>query len=412
LIFSAIFSGAETAFFSLAKIHIKKLEKENSARSHRILKLLKNPRQLLITVLLGGTLADITSTAMATLYVLKLVEHKTPGEISLAMGCLVVVMTALLLIFGEVIPKLIAFSIPARFASFSSFILIVFRFLTYPVIIIIDWFTSKLSRKRDFNKEIHAALSRDDIRNIVQSESSNHLLEENEKKIIDSIFRFSSTEVREIMVPRVDITGVDSSSTIADATRIIVETGYSRIPVYKKTIDDIVGIIYAKDLILYPEKNTIQSVQRKVTFIPENMKIQTLLTQFQSRKKQIAIVVDEYGGTAGIVTLEDILEELVGEIMDEYDDEQPMVTKLGEDNYLLSGMLQISEVNRRFEMDLPVEFDNLADFLYSELNHIPKKNEKYRYLDIAEFQISQIKKQRIFYVKMKIIRVAQEDADG
>jgi CBS domain containing-hemolysin-like protein len=411
LIFSAIFSGAETAFFSLAKIHIKKLEKENSARSHRILKLLKNPRQLLITVLLGGTLADITSTTLATIYVIKLTPDFTTSQISLAMAALVVGMTTLLLIFGEVIPKLIAFSIPAKFASFSSFILIVFRFLTYPVIITLDWLTSTLSKKRDFTKEIHSALSREDIRNIVQSESSNHLLEENERKIIDSIFRFSSTEVREIMVPRVDITGIDISASIAEATKVIVESGYSRIPVYKKTIDDIIGIIYAKDLILYPEKNTIQNVQRKVTFIPENMKIQTLLTLFQNRKKQIAIVVDEYGGTAGIVTLEDILEELVGEIMDEYDDEQPMVTKLSENNYLLSGMLQISEVNRRFNLELPDEFDNLADFLYSELNHIPKKNEKYRYLDIADFLISQIKKQRIFYVKMKILRVEKEGAD-
>jgi CBS domain containing-hemolysin-like protein len=210
----------------------------------------------------------------------------------------------------------------------------------------------------------------------------------------------------------VDITGIEITSSINDAKQAVIKSGYSRIPVFKKTIDEIIGIIYAKDLILNPEKTTINSIQRKVTFVPENMKIQALLNQFQSKKKQIAIVVDEYGGTSGLVTLEDILEQLVGEIMDEYDNEKPMITKLTDDSYLISAMVQISELNREFNLTLNEEFDNLAEFLCSELNHIPVKNEQYIHEESVEFVITQIKKQRINFVKMRLINQDAEIEGG
>ena len=213
------------------------------------------------------------------------------------------------------------------------------------------------------------------------------------------------------MIPRVDITGIEISASVSDAKKVIVSSGYSRLPVYKKTIDEIVGILHAKDFILFPEKTNLHALQRKVIFIPENMKIQNLLTQFQNKKKQIAIVVDEYGGTSGIVTLEDILEELVGEIMDEYDVEQQKITKLSENNYLISGMIQISELNREFELNLNEDFDNLAELLYDELNHIPHKNEKYIHEDSVEFTISHLKKQRINFVKMKLLNKNNETTD-
>jgi len=313
----------------------------------------------------------------------------------------VIVMTIVILVFCEIIPKLYAFSAPMRVARFTVVFVYIVRYAFFPLIVFIEWFIIKISKKKDTHHSSKTAFSHEEIRNIVQSDSTHHPLEENEKRIIDSIFRFSSTAVKEVMVPRVDITGIEFSASLDEVKKAIIESGYSRIPVYKKTLDEIIGVIYAKDLILCPEKSTIKSIQRKVTFIPENMKIQTLLNQFQSKKKQIAIVVDEYGGTSGLVTLEDILEELVGEIMDEYDNELPMITKLHEGDYLVSAMIQISEFNREFDLNLSEEFDNLAEFLYSELNHIPVKNEKYIYEDAVEFVITQIKKQRINYVRMR-----------
>ena len=404
VIMTALFSGAETAFFSLSKIHTKKLEKDNDSRSKRLLFLLKKPKQLLITTLLGSNLVSIYATAQATLFVLRLSAERefTLGQTSLLMTGLVVVMTILLLVFGEIIPKLYAFSKPIGVANFTSFFVFFVLFIFYPIIIGLEWFLAKISKKKNLTDLSAASLSHDDLRNMVQSESSSLPLEESEKRIIDSIFRFPSTTVREIMVPRVDIEGVEISASLEDLKAAFIDSGYSRLPVYKKTIDEIVGILYAKDLILSPEKKHWHTLQRKVSFIPENMKIQTLLNQFQSSKKMIAIVVDEYGGTAGLVTIEDILEELVGEIMDEYDEEQDKIIKLSENNYLISAMVQVSELNREFDLDLNEDFDNLAEFLYSELNHIPVKNEKYVYNETIEFTITQIKKQRINFVKMKI----------
>ena len=404
LFFSALFSGAETAFFSMTKIHLKKIEKNKDSKSKKIINLLKKPRRLLITILLGNTLVNITASSLATLYALNLSKNLSVTHKSLAMTIMIVIMTALLLVFGEIIPKLYAFSSPIKFAHLTSFMLNLVKIIFFPIVIILEWFAGIISKRKDSPYSLHSSLSHEDIRNIVQSESNNHPLEENEKKIIDSIFRFSSTEVKEIMVPRVDITGVEISSTITEAKQIIINSGYSRIPVYKKSLDEIIGIIYAKDFILFPEKSNLHSLQRKVIFIPENMKIQTLLNQFQSKKKQIAIVVDEYGGTSGLVTLEDILEELVGEIMDEYDEEQPMITKLNDFNYLVSGMIQVAELNREFNLSLDEDFDNLAELLYSELNHIPHKNEKYTFEDSVEFTITQLKKQRINFVKMKLLK--------
>jgi len=407
LVFSALFSGSETAFFSLTKIDIKKLEKENNAKSKRINNLLKKPKQLLITILLGNTIVNVSATSIATLYALRLSIDFSTAMKSLVMTSLVVIMTILLLLFGEIIPKLYAFSSPVKVATFTSYLIIFMRYLFYPIIVVLEWFILKISKKKDSQNDLEGRLSHEDIINIVQSESNNHPLEENEKKIIDRIFRFPSTEVKEIMIPRVDITGIEISSSIEDAKKLIVSSGHSRIPVFKKTIDEIVGIIHAKDFILFPEKTTLHTLQRKVMFITENMKIQTLMTQFQTKKKQIAIVVDEYGGTSGVVTLEDILEELVGEIMDEYDVEYHKITKLSDNQYLVSGMIQISVLNSDFDLNLNEEFDNLAELLYAELNHIPHKNEKYVHEDSVEFVISHLKKQRISFVKMKLLKTIE-----
>ena len=403
LVLSALYSSSETAFFSLAKLHIKKLEKEKSTKSKRIYNLLKKPKQLLATMLLGNTLVNISATSLATLYTISISEHMTPAGKSFLMVALIVCMTVLIILFGEIIPKLYAYSTPIKVAGFTSYLIIFTRFLFYPLILSLEWFILKITKKKNTTIDHKTSLCYEDIVNMVQSDSNKTPLQENEKKIIDRILDFSTTEVTEIMIPRVDINGIEASVSIDDVKKAIIASGHSRIPVYKKTIDDIIGIIHAKDIILFPDKKTVKSLQRGVMFVTENMKIQTLLNQFQSRKQQMAIVVDEYGGTSGIVTIEDILEELVGEIMDEYDVEQNKITKLSDNNYLVSGMIQISELNRDFNLDLNEDFDNLAELLYAELNHIPHKNEKYIHQDSIEFIISHLKKQRINYVKMRIL---------
>lgn len=413
LLLSAFFSSSETAFFTLSKIHLKKLEKINNQSSRRIFRLLNRTRQLLITILLGNTIVNIIATSIATLLAIdfadKVVQNPSLKPFIITME--IVIMTILLLIFGEITPKIMAFSRPIKFASIYSLPLELLKTVFYPIIYLLEKMVALITKKGEVNTNPNSTLTSEDFHNFIKSKSNNHPLEENEKKIIDSIFKFSSTEVKEIIVPRVDIVGVDVTDTIENARRKIIDSGYSRIPVFHKSIDDIIGVLYAKDLILYPDKTQLNNIMRKPFYVTENMKIQNLLNQFKAKKIQIAIVVDEYGGTAGLVTLEDILEQLVGEIMDEYDEEMPLITKINNSDYIVSGMYNISDLNQQFDLGIEDEYENLAAYLFDMINHMPKKNEFYTLEEKAVFTVTQIKKQRITYIKLHLLTHIENEED-
>lgn len=402
LLLSAFFSGSETAFFSLSKIHLKKLEKENDRKTRRVVRLLHNPRELLIIILIGNTIVNVAASSIAATLALKWAKSLGGSAGSLALVVEIVVMTLLLLIVGEITPKLIAFSSPEKFAIHAGFVLECMRYLLWPIIKILSFISSIFSDKSA--PRFQSNLTSEDFKNLINSKVTENSLEESEKMIIDSIFRFSSITAREIMVPRVDIEAIDIGQGIDALKQLIIDEGYSKIPIYRKNIDSIIGMVYAKDIILNPEKTNIHALLRPTIFIPENVKIQNLLNQFRTRKIQFAIVVDEYGGTSGLITLEDILEELVGEILDEYDEEQAYVTKLTENEYMLNAMVSVAELNRTFNLNIDEdEYDNLADFLYDSMNKVPTRNEKYFYDNAVQFTISNIKANRINYVRMKIL---------
>ncbi len=402
LLLSAFFSGSETAFFSLSKIHLKKLEKENDRKTRRVVRLLHNPRELLIIILIGNTIVNVAASSIAATLALKWAKSLGGSAGSLALVVEIVVMTLLLLIVGEITPKLIAFSSPEKFAIHAGFVLECMRYLLWPIIKILSFISSIFSDKSA--PRFQPNLTSEDFKNLINSKVTENSLEESEKMIIDSIFRFSSITAREIMVPRVDIEAIDIGQGIDALKQLIIDEGYSKIPIYRKNIDSIIGMVYAKDIILNPEKTNIHALLRPTIFIPENVKIQNLLNQFRTRKIQFAIVVDEYGGTSGLITLEDILEELVGEILDEYDEEQAYVTKLTENEYMLNAMVSVAELNRTFNLNIDEdEYDNLADFLYDSMNKVPTRNEKYFYDNAVQFTISNIKANRINYVRMKIL---------
>jgi CBS domain containing-hemolysin-like protein len=400
LILSAFFSSAETAFFSLSKFQLKKLETSNKSSNKRILKLLKYPRQLLITILLGNTIVNIAAASIAAGIALNFESDVMNKELFLVIE--VVLMTIILLIVGEITPKLCAFANAEKIASFSSAIIQSLKFILFPIIFILERISMLFTKNSVLENEPHE-LTKEDFENLINSDSQSSSLEEKEKEIIRSIFKFPSISVKDIMIPRVDIVAVDIAKGIVNAKKKILRSGHSRIPVYKNSIDDVIGFIYAKDLILNETKKTIASLLRRPMFVTENMKIQTLLNQFKSRKVHIAVVVDEYGGTAGLISMEDILEELVGEIMDEYDNEKPEMVKISENEFILSGMMNTRDLNEEFHICLDEEeHENLAAFLYDEFNHVPKKNEKLEYNNRFTFTIKSIKGQRIDYVKLVI----------
>ena len=407
LIISAFFSGSETAFFSLSKIQIKKLEKSSNKSSKRILRLLSNPKELLIIILLGNTIVNVAASSTAALIAISIGEEYLPQfSQSLIMIVEIIIMTILLLIFGEIAPKLLAFSSPEKTARSSSFFLEIIKYLLWPIIIILEFISSIFSAK---NKAEQTNITSEDFKNLIKSKVTKHPLEENEKRIITSIFRFSSTDANKIMTPRVDIAGVDTSEGLQKVKEIIIRSGHSKIPIYKTNIDNIIGIIYAKDIILNPTKQSISSLLRPPLFVTENTKIQNLLNKFKRRKIQIAIIVDEYGGTEGLITLEDILEELVGEIRDEYDKEKPNIVKLNNGTYSINGMYSISELNEKFILDIDEEkYDNLAEFIYDNFNKVPEENESFIYNELVKFTVKSVKARRIEYITLEIINKSDE----
>ncbi len=408
LVLSAFFSGSETAFFSINKLQIKKLESNKKNGSKRIIKLLGKPTYLLIMILLCNTLINIAVSSISTILAIELNQtyHWFANSTSPILIAIQIVITAIaLLTMGEIIPKLFAFGNSEKFAGFASIFLLPLSYILYPILKPIEIIINLISKKNVISTKESYKITTEDFKNLVKSESADHPLEDNEKEIIAGIFRFSSTEVREIIMPRVDIVAVEENESIEELKKKIREFGYSRIPVYSENIDNITGIINVKDLILNNGYSNIKELKRPAFFITENAKIQVLFNHFQTNKMQIAIVVDEYGGTAGLVTLEDILEELVGDILDEYDADEPKeIDEISENVYILSGKLSISEINEKFELDIDSEeYDNLADYLLSEFNHIPSEGETFEIESLAKFTITSINGQRIEFVQLNIL---------
>lgn len=378
LLLSAFFSGSETAFFSLSRLYLKKMEGFGTPGARRTLALLKRPRRLLISLLLGNTFVNMAISSLATLLVIRLAEGSSWGLSSLV-TIQIIITTAVILVFGEIIPKLLALSTASSFARGTSLPLQLLQYLLFPLVWLFERLSMLVSRKQGADRYLGQSITSEEFHNLIHSERSNHSLEDHEKQMLVGLFRFREAQISEIYVPRVKISAIEENSSMEELRDLILETGYSRVPVYRETIDDIIGIVYVKDMLLYPEKTSITQIMRPAWFVTENMKVQALLNQFKTRKMQLAVVVDEYGGTSGIISLEDILEEIVGEIHDEYDhEEMPEITAHTDDHFTVSGSVNIRQFNHQFSTDIdPDEFDNLAEYLLSHFNHVPVPGESH-----------------------------------
>ncbi len=407
LLLSAFFSGSETAFFSLSRIYLKKLENKKTAQSRRILSLLGKPRQLLVTILFGNTFVNMGISSLSTLIAIGIADRNN-WNLSSVVTLQVIITTSVVLIFGEILPKLIALATATGFANLASLPLQLISYVLHPLVWLVDRFSLLLSKKQLDDKHLSSKFTTEEFHNLIQSESSHNSLEEHEKKILVGLFRFREAELTEIYTPRVKITAIEEKQSLEELRDLILATGYSRIPVYRETIDDIIGIVYVKDLLMYPEKNSITEFMRPAWFVTENMKVQSLLNQFKIKKMQLAVVVDEYGGTSGIISLEDILEEIVGEIHDEHDhEEMPELLRKEDGSYILSGSVNIRQLNQEFSIDIdPEEYDNLAEYLLSQFNHVPATGEIHRMDELLEFRILESDGKSI--KRVQVIKLANE----
>ena len=400
LAMSAIASGAEVAFFSLTRRDIDELEERTDASARRVLDLLANRDRLLATILVANNMVNICLVIFTTQLIDKLFVLNPTWDFIFK----TVVVTFLLLLFGEILPKVFSQAKPIAMATFFSIPLKVLRWLLYPLAFILIRTSSRVSRLATKSAEISIEELADAV-DIAETGSAE------EQKMLSGIVSFGQTEVVEIMHSRVDITGLEYDATYDEVRHIIVEMGYSRIPVYGDDLDDVRGMLYVKDLLPYISESSDfewQKLLRKPYFVPEHMMIDDLLKEFQKKKIHIAIVVDEYGATQGLVSLEDILEEVVGEITDESDDEEDrLYEKIGDNTYIFDAKIHLSEFVRAigFEEDAFADVEGhaetLAGLMMELKRDLPRRGDELESHGV-KFFIATLEGRRVDKIKVEV----------
>ena len=414
LILSAFFSGSESAYFSLTQSDLRHLhEKSGELKSvKRILYLLEKPKRLLMGILIGNTIVNVAAATVAALFTTRLIiggRFEDHGSIIIE----IVVVTLVILIFSEVSPKVFAVKQADRFARMVSLPLIwIIRLLT-PLSFLFEKMTRGISALLKIKREV-PFVDEKELKLLFEVGEEQGTLDRMEREMIHSIFEFGDTIVKEIMIPRMDMVCVDKEMPLEDVLILVKEKGHSRIPVYDDKVDNIVGILFVKDLLPYMhEKKDVPALinlVRKTYFVPESKMINELLKEFQKERNHMAIVVDEYGGTAGLITLEDVIEEIVGEIRDEYDREIPLFLKVEPNVWLIDGKMNIEDVNETLGFEIPTEedYESLGGFIFSKLGRIPEEKEEVTYRNLRLI-VEKVQRQRI--KKVRVIRQEQHDMD-
>ena len=401
--FSAVISGSEVAFFSLTPKTIQDIRKEKSDNSLRIMHLLSKPEKLLATILISNNLVNVGIVILSS-YLTNLIFNFNGSPI-FEMIFKVVVITFILLLFGEIIPKVYATRFELKFAKFMSLPLTILGKIFSPLSSVLIGSTTiiKNSIKNKNN------ISIDELSEALDLAKDDELKED--EKILKGIVNFGSITTSQIMKPRVDVIATDIKENFKNVINLIVESGFSRIPVFDKTFDEIKGVLYAKDLLPHIHKSSFrwQSLIRPPYYVPETKKINDLLSEFQSKKIHMAIVIDEYGGSAGIITLEDVLEEIVGEITDEFDEDEKQYKRLSDTEIefdakiLLQDFYKIMGIDDDYFDENKGEADTLAGLILEIKGEIPEVNEIATYNDF-EFKIIEVDNRRIKKILCKIIK--------
>jgi putative hemolysin len=402
---SALVSGSEVAYFSLSPSEIHKIAAGATKRHFYLLKNLESPEQLLATILVANNFVNVGVVILSSFSVNEMIDFS--NEKILGFIVQVIVISFIILLFGEITPKVYTTRHAMKFALFVSVPMFYLTKVLKPVNYLLIYSTSFLNNRiHSYNQHI----SVDELSQALELTSRTDLKEDQE--MLKGIVEFGNKNVVEIMRSRVDVVSADIEFGFSKIMTLITETGFSRIPVYSETFDNIKGILYIKDLLPHAHKGDSfhwQSIIRPPFFVPETKKIDNLLEDFQKNKVHMAVVVDEYGGTSGIVTLEDILEEIVGEISDEFDDEEKFYTKISENKYLFDGKTLLNDFYKVTGLDDTVfdgakgEADTLAGLILELKGEIPVKNDTISYTNYV-FTIEAVDNRRIKQIKVEIIK--------
>ncbi len=409
LVCSALISGAEVAFFGLSATDVNDIEEEKTAKGNIVVQLLEKPKKLLATILIANNTINIAIVLLFSAIGDELFLHityKVLGVISVRFLLEVVVVTFLILMFGEILPKVYANRNQKSFAHTMSYPLKVLDYLFTPLSSPMRSVTLYLHNKLGKHK---SSLSVDQLSQALELTSEGDTTKE-EQKILEGIVSFGNTDTKQVMRPRIDIFALNAEMKFLEVIEEIKKRGYSRVPVFAENVDNVKGVLYVKDLLPYIDRKTFNwmSLIREPYYVPENKKLDDLLLEFQEKKIHLAVVVDEYGGTSGIVTLEDIIEEIVGDISDEFDDEDLIFSKLDDKNYLFDGKTNLKDFYKVVKIDDEDDFEEqkgesetIAGFVLEIAGSFPKRGEEVVFKDY-KFVIESLDKKRLKQIKITL----------
>lgn len=424
ILLNAFFASAEIAFISLNDAKIDKQAKEGNKKAKKIKDMLVNPSKFLATIQIGITLAGFLSSAFAAetfaSELAPILNDKIP-QIGLAAWnnisiiLITIILSYFTLIFGELVPKRLAMKNCEKIAFASIGIIKTISVITAPFVKFLTFSTNIVSKLFGVSENEEETVTEEEIRMMVDVGEEKGTINKSEKNMINRVFEFNDKVVSEIMVPRTDIFALDMNMSITEViTELSEDLRYSRVPIYDENIDNIKGIVYIKDILLSKrdKKTRIRNLMKEAYFVPEAKRINELFDELRKHRRQIAIVVDEYGGTSGIVTIEDILEEIVGEIYDEYDEVEKTVEKIDETTYMLNGNIAIYEVEDYLNITIEEgEYDTLSGYLVEKLGRIPNEKDKGKIIETEKviYKLEKIEDKHIEKVKACIIEKPEEE---
>ena len=392
ILLNAVFVAAEISLVTIRRTRIDQLVDEGRRGSARVRRLINQPSRFLAVIQLGITFIGFLAAAFAGASIAKGLEESLkliPALQPYAGGLALLVVTAILsfftIVFGELVPKTLALAHPERYALILAPLVDVVGRVLRPIVWALQRVTDFVNRLLGVSDVDQNQISTEELRLLVERGGEQGILEAEEEQMIQAVIELGGRRVHEVMVPRIDIVALASTAGLEDVIDKVVEEGHSRIPIYQETVDEVIGILYAKDLLPFlkngsGERPSLRSLLRPPVFVPKSMSIDDLLHELQRRKVHIAIVLDEYGGTAGLVTIEDLLEEIVGEIQDEYDVEEPMVVRISEDEARVDGRAAVDDLADIFDTELGLEdedeYDTVGGLIYHRVGGIPSPGDQ------------------------------------
>lgn len=406
ILFSGLFSATETAYSSSSKIRLKNMVNDGNKKATSALVILEDFDKFLISILIGNNIVNIAAATISTLLFSQLLKGGEGPTVS------TIVITVITLMFGEIAPKSLAKQAPEKFACATVELVNFFEFIFTPLTVVLKgwtWLVNHVVRVEEDENDIS-----DELITMVDEAEKDGDLEEHESDLISAAIEFNDLDVKDVLTPRVDIVAVNITSTHEQIEKAFRFNSFSRLPVYENSVDNIVGVIHEKDfyeLMYHNNKGPIRRIIKPVIYTSPNTQISTCMKQLQAAKLHMAVVLDEYGGTEGIITLEDIIEELVGEIWDEHDIVEDFYTKIDDNTWMVKGDAEIDDLIDRFDVeeeDEEFDFITVSGWAISELHHIPKVNEEFTYKNL-HVVITKADQRKVLEVKVEINKETEDE---